>query len=138
MRDSLSFQQSCGYRAKTSIISMPWGADNEMPLNIDIYNSHCIRRLQYVNLQCTQHEQRVSNKNMLHYVKFYFAGNTQSGAVIRQNIGRYGLIVLKLCFNSLRPSDAYVRQQTSPPLIQIRACHLIGVKPLSELMLEYR
>ena len=40
-------------------------------------------------------------------------------------------------FNSLRPSDAYMRQLTRPSLVQIMACRLVGAKPLSEPMLEY-
>ena len=39
--------------------------------------------------------------------------------------------------NSLRSSDAYIRQQTTHYLVQIMACHLAGVKPLSEPMLGY-
>ena len=39
--------------------------------------------------------------------------------------------------NSLRPSDAYMRQLTRPSLVQIMACRLNGAKPLSEPMLEY-
>ena len=40
-------------------------------------------------------------------------------------------------FNSLKPSDAYMHQQTKPPLIQIMARHLFSAKPLSEPMLIY-
>ena len=39
--------------------------------------------------------------------------------------------------NSLRPSDAYVRQTNMPTLLQIMACRLLGAKPLSEPMLPY-
>ena len=39
--------------------------------------------------------------------------------------------------NSLRPSAAYMHQQSMPSLVQIMACHLDGAKPLSEPMLEY-
>ena len=39
--------------------------------------------------------------------------------------------------NSLRPSDAYMRQQFTPSLVQIMACRLFGAKPLSEPMKEY-
>ena len=39
--------------------------------------------------------------------------------------------------NSLRLSDAYMRQKTRPPLLKIMACRLIGAKPLFEPMLEY-
>ena len=39
--------------------------------------------------------------------------------------------------NSLRPSDAFMRQQIMPSLGQIMACRLIGAKPLSEPMLSY-
>ena len=42
-----------------------------------------------------------------------------------------------LIINSLRPRDAYMRQETRPPLLQIMACRLFGAKPLSEPMLEY-
>ena len=40
-------------------------------------------------------------------------------------------------FNSLRPSDAYMRQLTRPLLVQILACRLVGAKPLSEPTLVY-
>ena len=46
-------------------------------------------------------------------------------------------IMFNLPFNSLRPSDAYMRQCNIPPLLQIMACRLFGAKPLSEAMLEY-
>ena len=39
--------------------------------------------------------------------------------------------------NSLRPSDAYMRQLTRPSLVQIMACRLDGAKQLSEPLLEY-
>ena len=39
--------------------------------------------------------------------------------------------------NSSRPSMAYMRQSNRQVLAQIMACHLIGTKPLSELMLAY-
>ena len=35
-------------------------------------------------------------------------------------------------FNSLRPSDAYMRRWTGSWLVQIIACRLFGAKPLSE------
>ena len=38
---------------------------------------------------------------------------------------------------SLRPRDAYMRQQTKPPLVQIMAYHMFGAKPLCEPMLIY-
>ena len=40
-------------------------------------------------------------------------------------------------FNTLRPSDAYMRRWTGSSLVQIMACRLFGTKPLSEPMLEY-
>ena len=40
-------------------------------------------------------------------------------------------------FNSLKPSDAYMRQQTRSSLVQIRDCRLIGATLLSELVLDY-
>ena len=39
--------------------------------------------------------------------------------------------------NSLRPSDAYMRQQNKPSLVLIMVCHLFSTKPLSEPMLTY-
>ena len=39
--------------------------------------------------------------------------------------------------NSLRPSDAYMRQQCRLSLFQILACRLIDAKPLSEPTLVY-
>ena len=39
--------------------------------------------------------------------------------------------------NSLRPSDAYMRQKPDPSVVQIMACRLFGAKPLSEPMTEY-
>ena len=43
-----------------------------------------------------------------------------------------------MTFNSLRPSDAYMRRWTGSSLVQIMASRLFGAKPLSEPMLEYR
>ena len=40
-------------------------------------------------------------------------------------------------FNSLRPSDGYIRWQTLPPLVQIMVCSLFGSKLWSEPMMEY-
>ena len=40
-------------------------------------------------------------------------------------------------FNSLRPSDAYMHEQTKPSLAEIMACRLIGTKSLYEQMLSY-
>ena len=48
------------------------------------------------------------------------------------NISKTGITI-----NSLRPSDAYMHQETKPPLVQIMAYHLVGAKALSEPMLEY-
>ena len=42
-----------------------------------------------------------------------------------------------MSINSLRPSDAYIRQWNKPSLVQLMACRLYGAKPLSEAMLEY-
>ena len=39
--------------------------------------------------------------------------------------------------NSLRPSDAYMRQYSIATLVQIMACHLFRDKPSSEQMLPY-
>ena len=39
--------------------------------------------------------------------------------------------------NSLRLSDAYMRQYNMPKLLEIMACHLFWAKPLSEPMLPY-
>ena len=47
------------------------------------------------------------------------------------------VIAHKTLFNSLRPSDAYMRRWTGSSLVQIMACRLFGAKPLSEPMLEY-
>ena len=49
-----------------------------------------------------------------------------------------GMIHGFLVFNSLRPGDAYMHQCTRPSLVQIMACHLFGVNPLSEPMPSYR
>ena len=47
------------------------------------------------------------------------------------------MLVLSICFNSLRPNDAYIRRQPRPSSVQIMACHLFGNKPLSEPMLSF-
>ena len=39
--------------------------------------------------------------------------------------------------NSLRLSNAYMRQESKPPLVQIMACHLDGAKPLFEPLMVY-
>ena len=41
------------------------------------------------------------------------------------------------CVNSLRPSDAYVRHQNRPTLVQIKVCRLISTKPLFDTRLAY-
>ena len=38
--------------------------------------------------------------------------------------------------NSVKPSDAYMRQQTMPPVVQITVCRLVGPKPICDPMLE--
>ena len=43
----------------------------------------------------------------------------------------------RLIFNSLRPNDAYMHQQTRSSLLQIMACCLYSTEPLSEPMLDY-
>ena len=43
----------------------------------------------------------------------------------------------ELRLNSLRPSDAYMRQLNIPTLIQLMVCRLFGAKPLSQPMLLY-
>ena len=35
----------------------------------------------------------------------------------------------------MKPSDAYMRDEIMPSVVQIMACHLCGDKPLSEPML---
>ena len=42
-----------------------------------------------------------------------------------------------MSLNSLGPSDAYMRQETMPLLVQIMGFRLLGSKPLFEPMLEY-
>ena len=42
-----------------------------------------------------------------------------------------------IIINSLRPSDAYMRQGTGSALVQVIACRLYDTKPLSEPMLAY-
>ena len=39
--------------------------------------------------------------------------------------------------NSLKPSDAYIRHQPWPSLVQIMDCRLFGARPFSEPMLYY-
>ena len=55
------------------------------------------------------------------------------------NIFTHGMTAQLSCksINSLRPSDAYLRQQSRPSLVQIMACRLAGAKPLSEPKMEY-
>ena len=50
-----------------------------------------------------------------------------------QTLNQFSMVWL----NSLRPSDAYMRQWHKPLLVQIMACRLSGAKPLSEPMLPY-
>ena len=40
-------------------------------------------------------------------------------------------------FNSLKPSDPYLRQWSRPSLVYLMACRLFGTKPLSEPMMTY-
>ena len=49
----------------------------------------------------------------------------------------WGNLCVQWTLNSLRPSDAYMRQYNIPTLLQIMACRLSGTKPLSEPVLPY-
>ena len=49
----------------------------------------------------------------------------------------YASVRLSLQFQSLRTSDAYLRQQNIPPLLQIMACRLFEAMSLPEAMLSY-
>ena len=49
----------------------------------------------------------------------------------------YKMWLFQRWFNSLRPSDAYMRLWTGSSLVQIKTCRLTGAKPLSDPMLEY-
>ena len=51
---------------------------------------------------------------------------------ITKELDHWGLII-----NSLRPSDAFMRQYNLATLVQIMACRLLGAKPSSEPMLPY-
>ena len=64
-----------------------------------------------------------------HSYKNHFPGNTHDINL------QYGFP--KLHFNSLGPSDAYMRLYNIPTLVQIMACRLFGAKPLFEPMLPY-
>ena len=50
---------------------------------------------------------------------------------------RHICVTMPRWVNSLRPSDAFMHQQSRPSLVQIMACRLASSKPLSEPMLEY-
>ena len=41
------------------------------------------------------------------------------------------------CLKLIEASDAYMRQQIRPSLVQIMACRLLGTKPLSDPMMDY-
>ena len=43
----------------------------------------------------------------------------------------------QISFNSSPPSAAYVHQWIGSALVQIMACCLFGIKPLSKTMLDY-
>ena len=43
----------------------------------------------------------------------------------------------QIIINTLRPSDAYLHQETGSSLVQTMACRLDGAKSLSEPMLDY-
>ena len=49
------------------------------------------------------------------------------------------IVYASVCYkiNPLSPSDAYMRRQPRPSLVQIMACHLFGAKLLSEPEMEY-
>ena len=47
------------------------------------------------------------------------------------------LSVLLQSIDSLRLSDAFIRQWTGPSLVQIMTCPLFGTNPLSELMMAF-
>ena len=62
------------------------------------------------------------------YEASQLAGSRGFGAVVLRDIPDTRL-------NSLRPSDAYMRQYAWPSLAQIMACRLVSAKPLSEPVL---
>ena len=47
------------------------------------------------------------------------------------------LVNISICLQSLRPSDAYMCQQTDTSLVQIMACCLNDAKAISEPSLWY-
>ena len=63
-------------------------------------------------------------------------GNLVSGMYTGNQITHHWTVDA-LALNSSPPSAAYMRHWTGSALIHIMACRLIGVKPLSEPMLEY-
>ena len=78
------------------------------------------------------------------FIHILQGGFTQTGAIVsvlvKLNHEEYRKIYygnLLKTINSMRPSDAYMRQKTRPSLGKIMACRLVGVKPLSEPMLDY-
>ena len=63
--------------------------------------------------------------------------NTTSWSIFLYFLFKFHWSVCFLCLNSLRPSDAYMRHQPRPWMVQIMACRLFGAKPLSEPMPYY-
>ena len=45
--------------------------------------------------------------------------------------------VIAVCFNSLRPNDAYIRHKIQQSLVQIMTCRLFVAEPFSEPALNY-
>ena len=71
--------------------------------------------------------------NLDKYSKIFFMNNI-SGYIVCMMLD---ILFRSQCVNSLRPSDAYMRQWTNHHWFQIMACRLVGAKPLSEPLLEY-
>ena len=70
-----------------------------------------------------------TNANTRHYV------STAKHNILGMRNWCHGMIEMSV--NSLSPSAAYMRQWIGSALVQIMACRLFGVKPLSKPMLTY-
>ena len=106
---------------------------------------HCSRRC-----QCELHFYLITSRKSVFISSWYIVDNDLSLSIrcgispqtFHTDVSLQGGINIGMHtkqegINPSWPNDAYMRQWTRPPVVQIMACRFWGVKPLSEPMLIY-
>ena len=116
-----------------------WSLHNEMNLGMLVtfrQSSGCsrIEMQSYQNRKSYYKDKIVWQLSYLHNGKSYTWKDT---LYIETSFCGFSLVPPSIeVVNSLRPNDIYALV-ISPSLVQIKACRLVSIKPLSEPMLEY-